>query len=421
MSISSLFSRDQTGSLQSRLPSQPKAARWANRGGMGGKTEMMEELETIGIFDPPNGQRLRAEFVYQTVTRCADEIRSRGLHHPNIFYNPAPRKVIMSMIELLTDRQRCNLYTIQCLRIDTVANLILNVLSQMSNPVIPYVVMEYYFQQGIPTSPNPSSPYTRTHSAVLRMGVENFSLSMLTGLPKIPALPFLIPNSSRATSPATIAWAREHFDLPAFLEALPLMNRVILLEILHICHELLGHSDKNRLTLTRLVHQFAPALFSTVFDQRIVEEVVGGAGQCSIHCDSISALDGTRAESHLFTVILVRFMHLTVSSNNSPRMTTLSTGNIPYEHHSMDSTALRKCQERVQQEHNAHYQKMTQSFQEMGIQQRYQQHFGQYNNISSQNQRQEHHYSSQDYTIHELDLNTTITTQSSPTYPCWFK
>ncbi|KAF9275791.1 hypothetical protein BGZ68_010512 [Mortierella alpina] len=393
---------------------------------------MLVELETTGVFVPSKGQRLREEFVYQTVTQCADEIRSRGLSHPNLFYNPAPKKVISSMIDLMTDQQRCNLFAIQCLRIDTVASLMLNVLSQMSNPVIPYSVMEHYFQQGLPTTRSSSSPSSRRHSAVLRMGLDELPMSMLAGLPAIPALPIMNHVSSGVPSHATIAWARIYFDLAAFLGALPLMNRVILLEVLHVCHEVLQHQGSNRLTLARVVAQIAPALFSTVFDQKMLEKMVGGTRRCSIHCDSISSYEGNLAENHLLTVILVRFIYLTANSrsnstSSSPRMPAQanhhqlrrksspslgrssyhsgSSGSCEYNGYDnrydnrYDNTMYRRSQESIQQEQDAYYLKMARSFQEMELQQRHQQQYGQYAQYAQyappprqRRQRTRHHY-----------------------------
>ncbi|KAF9573102.1 hypothetical protein EC968_009063 [Mortierella alpina] len=452
MSITSLFSlNSQFGNGRSRTPHQPKATRWASRGGIGSKNEMLVELETTGVFVPSKGQRLREEFVYQTVTQCADEIRSRGLDHPNIFYNPAPKKVISSMIDLMTDQQRCNLFAIQCLRIDTVASLMLNVLSQMSNPVIPYSVMEHYFQQGLPTTRSSSSPSSRRHSAVLRMGLDELPLSMLAGLPAIPALPIMNHMSSGTPSHATIAWARMNFDLAAFLGALPLMNRVILLEVLHVCHEVLEHKGSNRLTLARVVAQVAPALFSTVFDQKMLEKMVGGTRRFSIHCDSISSYEGNLAENHLLTVILVRFIHLTVNSrsnstSSSPRMpaqvnhqqlrrkSTPSLGRSSchsgssgsYEHHGYDNVMFYRSQEHIQQEQDAYYRNMARSFQEMEMQQRHQQQYGQYAPQYAQfaqprqrRQRLRHHYNPEDcipeveYTPHSESIHPLKTAPSS--------
>ncbi|KAF9954209.1 hypothetical protein BGZ70_010635 [Mortierella alpina] len=428
MSITSLFTlNNQFGSARSRPPHQPKAQRWASRGGIGTKNEMLVELETTGVFVPSKGQRLREEFVYQTVTQCADEIRGRGLDHPNIFYNPAPKKVISSMIDLMTDQQRCNLFAIQCLRIDTVASLMLNVLSQMSNPVIPYSVMEHYFQQGLPTARSNASPSSRRHSAVLRMGLDELPLYMLAGLPAIPALPIMNHISSGTPSHATIAWARMNFDLAAFLGALPLMNRVILLEVLHVCHEVLEHQGSNRLTLARVVAQIAPALFSTVFDQKMLEKMVGGTRRFSIHCDSISSYEGNLAENHLLTVILVRFIYLTVNSrsnstSSSPRMPAQANHNqlrrksSPslgrssyhsgssglYDYNGYDNTMYHRSQEHMQQEQDAYYMNMVRPFQEMEMQQRHQQQYGQYGQHAQyaqprpRRQRLRHHYNPED-------------------------
>ncbi|KAF9581348.1 hypothetical protein BGW38_001678 [Lunasporangiospora selenospora] len=308
--------------------SNPLSGRWANKGSIGSKGEMMLELETTGVFLPVAGKRLRPEFVYRSVIQCADEIRSRGLDHPNLFFNPSPKKVISSMVSLLLDQDRCTLYPIQCLRIDTVVNLMLNIVSQMSNPVIPYAIMEYYFKYGHsmpepqPASRHPrtgshnssnssmwgtspdggASPTSSSSSSASSLGgghesAEAHSNPLPHSQPRTShsgsdqsgnhrrsntdssnsmALPF-IPGFPSSTTAGTIQWARDSFDLTAFLDALPPMNRVILLEILHLCEEALDHQVYNFLTLPRLVQQVAPALFSTVFDQKILEQVAGEA------------------------------------------------------------------------------------------------------------------------------------------------
>ncbi|KAF9106838.1 hypothetical protein BGX27_009011 [Mortierella sp. AM989] len=387
----------------SQLPggTQPKSARWASRGGIGSK-EMMVDLETTGVFVPSNGQRLRVEFVYRTVIQCADEIRSRGLDHINVFNNPSPKKVISAMIALMMDENRCDLYPIQFLRIDTVAGLMLNLLSQMSNPVIPYAIMEHYFKMGATSARSPvlsPSPLPVHRRSLNPMADPERSPSPISSLlPTIPALP------PKGSSQATMTWAREYFDLPAFLNVLPSMNRVILLEVLHLCQELLDHQIWNRVSFPRLVEQIAPALFSTVFDQKILE-TMAGSRQCSIHGETISPEEGSRAENHLFSVILIRFLYLTAHSSNIATMSNVNCDMVEddarnpnresctpvkpnvYGHNS--APMFRKSQELLQQEQQVYYERMARSYQEMEIQQRPPQHFGVYSASQKQQQQEQ--------------------------------
>lgn len=407
-----LLLNDQSSSgAQPRLPHQSKLTRWANRGGIGAN-EMMLELETTGVFVPSNARRLRSELVYRTVIQCADEIRCRGLDHPNIFNNPSPKKVISAMIALLSDQDGCD-YPLQCLRIDTVAGLVLNVLSQMSNPVIPYAVMEHYFKQGglITRSPilsphsstaarQQGSPKALKRNTIIERSSSSESVTLGTFLPVIPMLP------ARGSANACIAWAREYFNLPAFLDVLPAMNRVILLEVLHLCQEILQYQTVNRATVPRLVQLFAPALFSTVFDQKILESMSGGSARCSIHGDNVSPEEGSRVENHLFMVILVRFLRLNAGVTPTTTMSDLmNSGEFSTSRNSVQSdmnwadeemvdesaevagegirryssrTSFRKSQERLQQEQEAYYRRLERSYQEMEIQQRPPQHFGVY-------------------------------------------
>ncbi|KAF9413609.1 hypothetical protein BGZ94_000671 [Podila epigama] len=358
-------------------PQLPKAARWASRGGIGNKNEMLIDLETSGVFVPTRANRLRPEFVYRTVIQCADEIRNRGLAHPNIFYNPSPKKTVSSMIALLTDQERAELYPIQCLRIDTVANLLLNLLSQMSNPVIPYSVMDYYFKQYGPT---PSAPTNQPATPLDQRNADGSPLHF--GLPPIPQLPSATNSTSSFAANATISWSRLYFDLPLFLDSLPALNRVILLEVLHLCAEILEHQAYNLLSLHRLVLQITPALFSTVFDQKMLEEVVG-TRRCSIHGNAISAQDGSLAENHLFTVILVRFLYMTSVANDGPTLvspTNVNTvpvgeqGCSPYDQPSQ----FRASQERIRMAQQEYYEKLEMTFEVMEAQGVRPQHFGQY-------------------------------------------
>ncbi|KAG0352749.1 hypothetical protein BG005_007849 [Podila minutissima] len=380
---------------QTQSTYQPKSARWASRGGIGSKNEMMIDLETSGVFVPSNAKRLRPEFVYRTIILCADEIRSRGLTHSNIFYNPSPKKTISAMIALLTDQERADLYPIQCLRIDTVANLMLNLLSQMSNPVIPYAVMEFYFKHGASTPSSPSVPISSVSGGG---SVSSIIESTHPRFPPIPPLPSLMHSPKFASS--AVAWSRQYFDLPLFLDSLPSLNRVILLEVLHLCAEILNHQIYNNLTMGRLIQQIAPALFSTVSDQKVLEKVTGSR-RWSIHDSAISAQDGTRAENHLFTVILSRFMSMISMTNEGPDFSlqpvashlrdggacsigsSLPDGEYgPYA--SSQAAHFRKSQERIQQAQQEYYHKMEVAFQEMEFQGRPSQHFGQYVTASPQ-------------------------------------
>ncbi|KAG0279830.1 hypothetical protein BGZ95_000064 [Linnemannia exigua] len=449
MSLSSMLLQNdqQINSPQPRLPHQSKATRWANRGGIGAN-EMMVDLETAGVFVPSNGRRLRAEFVYRSVIQCADEIRQRGLVHANIFTNPSPKKVITAMIALMIDQDRCDLYTMKCLRIDTVASLFLNLMSQMSNPIIPYTIMEHYFQQSghaTRSSPSPSPPTSRRNSENPRQSVERPNYATVgDSLPVIPALP--LKDASRASSHAGYAWAREYFDLHSFLAALPAMNRVILLEVLHLCQELLDHQIQNRLTIHRLVQQVAPALFSTVFDQKILETMAGGSRRCSVYGDSISSQDGSRAESHLFMIILVRFLAVSSASYNSPAVdpgmgafraavsdegSSCSMQNVePFGRHPSQapsssaasgieenvyqnqSSAFRKSQHWHHNEQQEYHSRLERSFQEMEILQRPSQHFGyhpaKHRQAAQQLQQQQQNKRSSSISVDDLGISKKI-------------
>ncbi|KAF9976078.1 hypothetical protein BGZ73_009176 [Actinomortierella ambigua] len=359
--------------------------KWASRGGIGQKNEMMVDLETPGVFVPETGRRLRPEFVYNITTQCADEIRLRGLTHPNLFQNPAPKKVINSMISLLTDRQRCELFSIKCMRIDTVASLLLNTISRMSNPIIPYDMMDYFYGHQFTLVPAAPHHPDRTDSSSSSSSSCSFSsrpASMAMTPSSSPRNSVVSPPSSALGSPAhsnavspwstsstssspsslwyhqhpfyhyqqttpfSSTWARHYFDLPLFLESLPAINRSILLEVLHLCQEVLEHSVDNLATVGSLSQVISTALFSSVFDHKLLDRMAG-IKRASIHGDGISAMEGVKQECQMFSAILIRFLVMTDASgagaqsqfsspSASPAM--MNTGvaeMIHHQHHSL--------------------------------------------------------------------------------------
>ncbi|KAG0259737.1 hypothetical protein DFQ27_003915 [Actinomortierella ambigua] len=329
--------------------------RWASRGGIGQKNEMMVDLETSGVFVPETGGRLRPEFVYNITTQCADEIRARGLAHPNLFQNPAPKKVINSMISLLTDRQRCELFSIKCMRIDTVASLLLNTISRMSNPIIPYDMMDYFYGHQFTIVPAAPQHPERTESSSSSSSSSFFSsrpASMALTPSSSPRNSLVSPPMSSSGSPAnsnttspwsssssssslssssssyyyqhpfhhyqqtlpfSTTWARHYFDLPLFLDSLPAINRSILLEVLHLCQEVLEYASENLVTIASLSQVVSTALFSSVFDHKLLDRMAG-TKRASIHGDGISALEGVKQECQMFSAILVRFLVMTDAS-----------------------------------------------------------------------------------------------------------
>ncbi|KAG0231594.1 hypothetical protein BGW42_008745 [Actinomortierella wolfii] len=338
-------------------------SKWASRGGIGQKAEMMLDLETTGIFVPEIGRRLRPEFVYNITTQCADEIRARGLTHPNLFHNPAPKKVINSMISLLTDRQRCDLFSVKCMRIDTVASLLLNTISRMSNPIIPYDMMDYFYSHQftiVPVSPTQSSSphgsttplsekqHHQSEESSSSSSTSSHQASMNVTPSSSPRNSLVTPPSSSTNSPVssswsyhqpslhhyqqtvpfTTAWARHYFDLPSFLDNLPAINRSILLEVLHLCQEVLEHASENLVSVASLSEVISPALFSSVFDHKLLDRMAGHK-RASIHGDGLSALEGVMQECQMFSAILVRFLVMTsatpttvsTSPSSSPAMT----------------------------------------------------------------------------------------------------
>jgi len=66
-----------------------------------------------------------------------DEIMERGLNHPFILKNPDPTSVVAAMITLMADPERRDLFSLKCMRIDTVAGVMLAVLKNLREVIVP--------------------------------------------------------------------------------------------------------------------------------------------------------------------------------------------------------------------------------------------------------------------------------------------
>lgn len=85
---------------------------------------------------------LPIEFVYRVVVLCVDEIMERGLNHPFILKNTCSASVVAAMITLMADPERRDLFSLKCMRIDTVAGVMLAVLKNLREAIVPMEIQE---------------------------------------------------------------------------------------------------------------------------------------------------------------------------------------------------------------------------------------------------------------------------------------
>ncbi|KAI1296273.1 hypothetical protein EDD11_007430 [Mortierella claussenii] len=85
---------------------------------------------------------LPIEFVYRIVVSCVDEIMTRGLNHPFILKNPYPASVVAAMVTLMADPDRRDLFSLKCMRIDTVAGVMLAVLKNLREAIVPMEIQD---------------------------------------------------------------------------------------------------------------------------------------------------------------------------------------------------------------------------------------------------------------------------------------
>jgi len=85
---------------------------------------------------------LPIEFVYRIVVACVDEIMERGLSRLFILKNPYSPSVVAAILTLLADPERRDLFSLKCTRIDTVAGVMLAVLKNLREAIVPMEIQE---------------------------------------------------------------------------------------------------------------------------------------------------------------------------------------------------------------------------------------------------------------------------------------
>ncbi|KFH62544.1 hypothetical protein MVEG_11937 [Podila verticillata NRRL 6337] len=176
---------------------------------------------------------LPIEFVYRIVVLCVDEIMERGLNHPFILRNPYSPSVVAAMLTLMADPERRDFFSLKCMRIDTVAGVMLAVLKNLREAIVPMEIQdELTSATGGFTNSGSSSP--TTPSTRLARSPSSYSLN------KINTINSLLNHS--------------HF---------PAVNRALLMELLNLSLAILNRSTFNRVKPDMLASILGPHIFAS--------------------------------------------------------------------------------------------------------------------------------------------------------------
>ncbi|KAG0029929.1 hypothetical protein BGZ81_003270 [Podila clonocystis] len=178
---------------------------------------------------------LPIEFVYRIVVSCVDEIMERGLNHPFILRNSYSPSVVAAMLTLMADPERRQYFSLKCMRIDTVAGVMLAVLKNLREAIVPMEIQDEltsgkytggYYTSGASSPTTPSS----------RLGRPSSSHS----INKINTIHSLLNHS--------------HF---------PAVNRALLMELLNLSLAILNRSSFNRIKPDMLASILGPHIFAS--------------------------------------------------------------------------------------------------------------------------------------------------------------
>ncbi|KAF8933324.1 hypothetical protein BGZ58_006423 [Dissophora ornata] len=176
---------------------------------------------------------LPIEFVYRIVVSCVDEIMARGLNHPFILKNPYPASVVAAMITLMADPERRDLFSLKCMRIDTVAGVMLAVLKNLREAIVPMEIQE-----------DLTSGKYSDFTVVAGLSSTNSGSSSPT-------------SSSQSTN--KINTVNSLLNHPNF----PSVNRALLMELLNLSLAILNRSSFNRVKPDMLASILGPHIFAT--------------------------------------------------------------------------------------------------------------------------------------------------------------
>ncbi|KAK3838174.1 MAG: hypothetical protein J3R72DRAFT_512500 [Linnemannia gamsii] len=169
---------------------------------------------------------LPIEFVYRIVVSCVDEIMERGLNHPFILKNPYSPSVVGAMVTLMADPERRDLFSLKCTRIDTVAGVMLAVLKNLREAIVPMEIQEALTSANGAFSNATSGASTPTTTT--RMQYKINTVNALLNHPNFPAV-----------------------------------NRALLIELLNLSLAILNRSSFNRVKPDMLASILGPHIFAS--------------------------------------------------------------------------------------------------------------------------------------------------------------
>ncbi|KAG0038939.1 hypothetical protein BGZ82_010324 [Podila clonocystis] len=118
--------------------------------------ELTDSL-SIGIFFLPlllNSRAARAvdmpvdlmpiAFSHRVIMSCIEEIKLRGLRHPQLFRNVFHQPSVEASLSMFANPRKNHLFSVKMMRIDTVAGLLTTALSRTYPPLIPVHIQEMF-------------------------------------------------------------------------------------------------------------------------------------------------------------------------------------------------------------------------------------------------------------------------------------
>ncbi|KAF9348135.1 Acid phosphatase-like protein 2 [Mortierella sp. AD094] len=182
---------------------------------------------------------LPIEFVYRIVVSCVDEIMKRGLNHPFILKNTYSASVVTAMLTLMADPERRDLFSLQCMRIDTVASVMMAALKNLREAIVPMEIQEEltigkYLIDTIKWFP--------------KFSVDGFSLNSGASTPS--------SSTHSINKINTVNSLLNHANFPA-------VNRALLMELLNLSLAILNRSSFNRVKPDMLASILGPHIFAS--------------------------------------------------------------------------------------------------------------------------------------------------------------
>ncbi|KAG0228293.1 hypothetical protein BGW42_002285 [Actinomortierella wolfii] len=185
---------------------------------------------------------LPIEFVYRVVVGCVDEIMERGLNHRFILQNQYSASVVASMLTLMADPERRNLFSLKCMRIDTVVGVMLSVLKNIREPIVPLEIQDELTSASgmfLSVASTPTTPAMASSARLQRSPSSGYFQQAQFG-PRIN----------------TVASLLNHPNFPA-------VNRALLMELLNLSLAILNRSTFNCSRPDVLAGVLGPLIFAT--------------------------------------------------------------------------------------------------------------------------------------------------------------